>query len=253
VIVLGLNSANHDKPDAKVHHGLVTQETLDEADGYLSSVDLSGMARICLVHHHPIQYSDPVPDEPDFSAMTNAGNLLDLLHKFRFDVLVHGHKHAPRLTTQVINNCFPLVIIGSGSFSARLDPRWSGMVTNQFHVVKIEGRDAGGCVRGELLSWTYLSGHGWVPSEPNNGIAHRIPFGTHVSEHELEARIEPVIAAALQTAEYLEWKFVVAAVPEIAFISPATACKIVDALAHRLHFRRHGTPPDDVVLLRGGV
>lgn len=249
--VLGFNSASHDLPDSKVHHGLVTQETLDDARAHLAGQDLSGVVRIGLVHHHPLQYSDPVPNEPDFSAMTNAGNLLNLLHDFKFDLLIHGHKHAPRLTTQVINNCFPMVVVGAGGFSVRLDPRWSGLVNNQFHLVRVEGRDSSGCTRGELVSWTYLSGHGWVPSETSNGIAHRVPFGTHVGEHELELRIAPVITSALSTSSYVEWKTVVAAVPEIAFIAPDTTARIVDRLSVSLNFRRHGTPPDDVVLLRG--
>ena len=254
VLVLGFNSSNHDTPDVSVHHGLVPQETIDEARVFLSSHDLrKHKVRISLVHHHPMQYSDPVPDEPDFSVMTNGGHFMELMRAFRFDLIVHGHKHAPQFTTQIINDGFPLVILGAGSFSARLDPRWSGLVNNQFHLITIGDRDVDGCVRGEVLSWTYLSGHGWVPSEPANGIRHRIPFGTHVQAAQLETRLEPLILECFRAGDYIEWHAIVSMIPELAHVAPATVCTVLDALASRLNFRRHGVPPDDVVLLRTGV
>ena len=121
IVVVGYNSAWHDEPGDAVHHGLVDQQALLELEKYLNGIDLSpSRLRLFTVHHHPLLYSDPIPNEPDFSAMTNAENLLDLLRAKEFDLLVHGHKHKPCFKTQIIHSGFPLAILCSGSFSAKL-------------------------------------------------------------------------------------------------------------------------------------
>lgn len=250
VFVLGLNSSSHDAYDAKVHHGWIPQDTIDQARLLLAGRDLSSKtATICLLHHHPIQYSDPLPDEPDFSALTNAGNLLDLLREFRFDFLIHGHKHAPQFDVQQLSGGHPLAILCAGSFSARLDPRWSGIVNNQFHVVDIDGRDADGHLRGSVLSWTYLSGHGWRPSEPANGIYHRIPFGVHVGVAHLEKVLEVAIRSALTSADYVTWDALQVGIPDLIHTSPTLQKELLRRIKDKVGCIVHGSPPDPVVLL----
>lgn len=190
-----VNTVAHDGPESKVHHGAVSQEAVDALDRALQPLTPTDSTRVCLLHHHPIQYTNPLPDDVDFSVMSNAENLLSVLAQHRFDILVHGHRHSPRVLTYSVNGSHPLVIVGAGSFSARLDSRWAGLVNNQFHVVRVDGRSSQGCVKGQVESWAYIASSGWVPSQQHNGIAHLRRFGLHLLPSDLDARIAAVFSA----------------------------------------------------------
>ena len=190
-----VNTVAHDGPDSKVHHGAVSQESVEALDQALQSLAQTDSPRVCLLHHHPIQYTNPLPDDVDFSVMSNAENLLSVLAQHRFDILVHGHRHSPRVVTYSVNGSHPLVIVGAGSFSARLDSRWAGIVNNQFHIIRVDGRTSQGCVKGQVESWAYVASSGWVPSQQHNGIAHLRRFGLHLVPADLDARIAAVFSA----------------------------------------------------------
>lgn len=166
LLVLGYNSSWHDGPETHIHHGLIANESLNEIEKCLQKIDLAhDRLRLFLVHHHPLQYSNPIPNEPDFSIMTNSGNLIDLLTKYHFDLLIHGHKHVPYFCSQIKDSGFPLVILCAGSFSAEIEIQWNGIVNNQFHLINISDRDKNNkCIYGDVSSWTYIVSQGWIPS-----------------------------------------------------------------------------------------
>lgn len=253
LLVLAYNSAWHDDPKISTHHGLIAADHIQQLERKVGQIDLSSSRlKLFLAHHHPVQYSDPIPDEPDFSAMTNAGNLLALLRKNHFDVLIHGHKHVPNFGTYVVDASFPLVILGAGSFSAMLDTRWSGLVNNQFHIVTVEGRDTKtGYVFGFVQSWTYLCSRGWVPSEPYTGIRHRLPFGSHVQPNEIKSALAPILERRLRDKEYVEWSVVLSDLPHVKYVPPEQMTTILKALSEVVGFRIHGALPNDVILLKG--
>lgn len=253
LLALGYNSAWHDEPDTVTHHGLIAEEHVGSLAEFLEKVDLSpARLRLFFVHHHPVQYSDPIPNEPDFSAMTNSPKLLKILQQYNFDLLVHGHKHAPKFATYSVDGAFPLAILAAGSFSATLDPRWSGYVNNQFHMIEIAGRDENHeCIYGLVRSWTYLCGHGWLPSESNNGIRHLLPFGTYSETPELLKTLQPILEKRFSAENYVLWSSIVSAMPNLTYLPPERVIEVIDKLAGAIGFHRHGDPPDDVVLLKG--
>lgn len=256
LLVVGYNSSFHDDPNVSVHHGLIANESLTRLEEELEAREAGATKakkklRIFLVHHHPVQYSDPIPNEPDFSAMTNAGNLLKILRRKHFDLVIHGHKHSPRFETHIVDSGFPLAILSAGSFSSILDTRWSGYVNNQFHIIEVEGRDdVTDCIYGEVNSWTYLCGRGWLESQPNNGIPHISPFGTYLLPASLKAALEPLLKKRFKDSDYAEWRDIVKALPHLRHLQPERAVEVLDDLAPKLSFKRHGTPPDEVILLK---
>lgn len=255
VLAVGYNSSWHDDPTKAVHNGIIGDDHLPKLEEHLAKLDLSpSRLRLFLVHHHPVQYSDPVNDPPDFSVMTNAGNLLALLQKYHFDLLIHGHKHKPNFETHIINSSFPLAILCAGSFSVELDTRWSGHVNNQFHVVRVEGRDSDAKnIFGRVESWTYLCGKGWLPSKLHNGIRHIEPFGTYLQPEALKKRLGPLLQEKLQQHNHLEWSEVLSELHDLKYLPPDLAMQVLDALGSELHFRRHGEPPEEVILVKQGV
>jgi len=252
LVALALNTAWDDDPDVSVHHGSVSQPCIDALERHLASIDLSRFRlRLAIVHHHPLQYSDPIPEEPDFSVMHNAGNLLTLLRRLRFDLLIHGHKHAPNFGTHAVSGAHPLVVLGAGSFSVRLENRWAGLVSNQFHLLTIEGRDATSeCVYGYLESWAYLASKGWVPSDSAYGIRHRIPFGTYVLPAQVRDTLRPLLVESFAAREYVEWTDVLRREPAFRWLPPDVTIDVLAELGRELNFRCHGDTPEALVLLK---
>ena len=254
LLAVGYNSSWKDNPKEAIHHGAIDNLHLDALDEDLAKIDMSSSRlRMFLVHHHPIQYSDPVSDPPDFSVMTNAGNLLSLLQKYKFDLLIHGHKHIPKFQTYIVNASSPLAILCSGSFSVLLDTRWSGHVNNQFHMVYVEGRDDQlKHVYGRVESWTYLCGAGWVQSKSHNGIRHYEPFGIYIQPEELKKTLRPILQNKFSNKDFVVWPDILSEVAQLRFLPPERVTDVLNSLSADIGFKLHGELPTDLILLKTG-
>lgn len=250
--VVGYNSSWDDDPDLALHRGSVNQKHLVRLEQELSTIgSSSSQVRILVVHHHPVQYSNPIPNDSDFSILDNAENLMELLQKYHFDLLIHGHKHNPRFKIYIVDSGFPIAILCAGSFSAVLDPRWSGLVNNQFHMVRIFGRDEESqCVYGEVESWTYVCGHDWQPSESHNGIEHRHPFGKYVLPENLKSTLHSFLKQEFDNRQNVEWSAIVSRFPHFQYLPHNLLVGTLDGLASEMGFIRHEDSPDDIILLR---
>ena len=170
--------------------------------------------------------------------MTNAENLLTILHEKGFDLIVHGHKHHPRFETHSTLTYPHLLVLCSGSFSVEIDTEWAGTIDNQFHLLTINGR-AGGENRivGEITSWTNNHSKGWIPSEESiSGIHHIIPFGSYLMPNELDARLKPFIIQWLTTHDHILWRNIVEEFPELQHLplnSAIAAFKRMETLLDR--------------------
>ncbi|MBZ5491305.1 MAG: metallophosphoesterase [Acidobacteriia bacterium] len=252
VFAVGYNSSWEDDPTVAIHHGGISDKHLAELDQHLASDPPDPLqVKIFLVHHHPLQYSDPIEANPDFSIMTNAGRLLDLLRRHNFDLLIHGHKHLPNFETHIVSSSSPLAVLCSGSFSVQLDTRWAGSVSNQFHLIHIDGRDADiGSIFGRVESWTYVCGPGWVPSKkPHHGIRHNELFGAYLLPANLKRIMRSVLEVKLKEKDYVEWSEVIEAAPNLKYLPDERAVQVVDSLAMELKFKRRGESVDEMILL----
>jgi UDP-2,3-diacylglucosamine pyrophosphatase LpxH len=252
LLTVGYNSSWHDDTKSPIHHGLVAQEHITALERALMTLDLSPRrVRVFMAHHHPVSYSDPVPNEPEFSGMTNAQNLLSMLRRHQFDVLIHGHRHSPNFQTHIVDSGFPLAILSAGSFSATLDPRWSGYVNNQFHLFRISGRDKDHqAVHGVVESWAYLCSQGWIPSQKHNGIRHQVPFGTYLQFHQLRPRLRNILATHFARRQYTTWAEIVASDPPLEHVPADLAIEVLSSLTSELSFDTHEGVDGLVLLLR---
>lgn len=254
VLCISINTASDDGPGVATHHGTAPQETLDALDKALAKRPAShGQVRLALGHHHPFQYSDPLPDEPDFSAMTNAENLLAVLRTHRFDIVVHGHKHAPHCRTDMDTLGRPLLVLGAGSFSAELPSRWSGVVTNQVHLIEVQDRDAvTQGARGVVRSWSFLSGHGWGSASLIRGLRHSVPFGVGFGVGELAPRLRSVLTVRLPREGYVKWPSVcVAGDRDLRYLAFEAVLEVLKELSKELLFTIHGDSLEELILLKG--
>lgn len=239
LLAVGYNSSSHDAPIHKdaAHHGLADPSHLAALRKQLESLGPpDGRVRLFLVHHHAFDFSNPIPRIPDFSLMTNAEQLLALLHDHNFDILIHGHRHHPRFETHSTQTYPHLPILCSGSFSIELDTEWAGTVDNQFHLVKVTGRlGPENRIAGTLKSWTNNRAKGWIPSEEStSGIHHIIPFGSYVMPAELDARLEPFIRQWLTTHDHILWRDVFRAFPDLEHLPLNSAIAAFKRMEQRL-------------------
>jgi len=233
--IVRYNSAEADLPDVKPHRGAIQQNHLDALRVLLdANPPPQDKVKVFLTHHHPKIYSDPIPDLPDFSALVNAEALIDLLRAMNFDLIVHGHKHAPKFSSSVEAGGGALSILCAGSFSRSIESMWVGKITNQFHLVDCGERDPHtGYLQGQVISWAYQP-RAWIPSDRKwAGIAHRIPFGAYPSETELANKLRSAIIL-IAAERHVTWGDLVDVEPKIQFSDAGLIERILRAIAEEL-------------------
>jgi hypothetical protein len=129
-IVLTLNSCAYirkptsdEKTLHDAHRGEVDFQHIMDVDRALASFPpekLASAIRIALIHHHPILYPSLADPKTGYDAVLNSGELLHVLRKYGFHLLLHGHKHLPHICTYDLRVGLeeplrPLLMVGAGS------------------------------------------------------------------------------------------------------------------------------------------
>lgn len=234
VFVVGYNSAINDDPNRQPHYGTVSHSDIEELDALLSAhPGLEAKVKVFLVHHHPLQYSNPIPDSVDFSLMVNAEAVIEVLHKHSFDFLIHGHKHFPRFCTRQTDARHPLVILGASSFSRQLPFSYVGQSNNLFHLVDVHNRAPNSnAISGVLHTWAFLAHHGWLPcAKVRDGIDECRPFGTYITIDEMRTHVQSEIEGALLSKEIVAWSELCGSVPEWKYYPTPATTELLTQLA----------------------
>jgi len=240
LLVLAYNSAHHDNPSVKknIHHGLADPDHILRIDEILESiVNPEKKVKLFLAHHHIINFSNPIPEESDFSIMINSEGLLEKLHEKNFDLIVHGHMHFPRFEIHSNVSYPPLPILCSGSFSIEIDTKWAGTIANQFHLIEVHGREGTeNAITGKIISWTNVFARGWIPSEePSSGIHHIIPFGTYLMPTELDTKLQPFINNWFKSNDHILWSHITSNFPELLHLPLPSAINAFERISLQLN------------------
>jgi len=242
IIVFSYNSAHQDHQGTTPHKGCIPQAAIKGLDNLFEEKAASSKYKIFVVHHHLLQYSNPIPDEPDFSIMVNAQNLIDLLTKHNFDLVIHGHKHCPKMRLASTEYHYSLPTISAGSFSKILDTRWNGYVNNQFHVIEIHGKERTSTY-GVMKSWALLAGDGWIPSNSHHGIHHEVPFKPF-DYLETKNKIINAITLTLEHKTTVTWKEVVEIQKDLIYLRRELLEKVLNDIDRERKFIVHPSPKD---------
>lgn len=132
--------------DAK--KSVIKEDVLKSMERKLSILP-KGKIRIALCHHHPISHSNV--SYPDTDIIDKGEHFLELLIKYDFSLIVHGHKHEPRI--RYYNS---LVVFCAGSFSSTANVTDS-QSDNVFHRIEFKDID-----RAIIKTWAYGSRNGWT-------------------------------------------------------------------------------------------
>jgi predicted phosphodiesterase len=251
LLVVGFNSSSEDGPAAAPHFGIAPSDSIEELETVLKSYPYKpSQVRLLLVHHHLMDLPSPVPFVPDFSQMQNATSLLELLLANKFDIAVHGHRHLPSFRPWVDPANRQIVVLGAGSFSAKLDTTYSGRVGNQFHLIEVNGRDTGsGSVFGHVNTWSYSIGRAWEAGASSTGLEFVEGFGPYVRPDELVRVAGDEIRKFLAGAEtYLAVDALTNAAPSLTKVSSAALDNALAEACAATDTRVIGSPPDRVIV-----
>ncbi|MGN7920182.1 metallophosphoesterase family protein [Lysobacter sp. 22409] len=232
VRIVVLNTCNsHSRGEAEYLHGRVTDYTIARLESELAKQDACSF-NILLCHHHPMKHPDLNQFMPDYSEMRQGTKLLSTLEATNQAwMVIHGHKHSPRLDYAQGPSGGAPVVFSAGSFSAILSPAHFSGVSNQFYIVELDLEYIGANgTAGVVRAWDWREGQSWIPARPFEGLKGRIPTGAgfgHKSNPAADARY---IAHKFNKKKRILWSRVEAEFPWIRYVTPADLARIVQRL-----------------------
>lgn len=195
-------------------HGRLADRTLNAIK---ATLDGKGTLNIALCHHHPIPHEDFSSGAADI--MQGGAELIKLLASGSFGewLIVHGHKHMPKLSYAQATTSIPPVVFAAGSFSAKIHAEIAAIARNQFYILQLDldEVDMYGLV-GRFNSWDWINGEGWKRAQLNSGLPYEGGFGYRERPKIVATNIHNLFGQELK----LTWDHVLQKIPQLAFLSP---------------------------------
>lgn len=223
--ILALNTVGKARDRQQARRGVFDEQFRDDLIAYLASRDLQPL-RVAVLHHHPMLHS--APGVTDNDVLERGDELLDVLERFGFALIIHGHKHQARLTYGPSGQDSPAVL-ASGSLSWIPKGALITLTRNLFHIVEVSNTMIAGCsCAGEVNTWQFIHGAGWVPSSMNSTqFPHRSGFGCRLPTSQLAQSIATHVSAPMK------WSEVVTQVPALRFLTPGNLQRVATQLDER--------------------
>jgi 3',5'-cyclic AMP phosphodiesterase CpdA len=205
--------------ETELEHGRISELTLDRLENALAKLPARS-TNILLCHHHPIKGDH---SDPDLVGRTRGGEeLVDLLGRQAQPwIIVHGHKHVPDLIYGHGGGVNAPVVLGCASFSAQVNRDAQNKNPNQVHLLVTDPADAEACglnSAGEVRSWNWQAGVGWVKAQGALGLPYISGFGYKASLDTLAVKIRDALNASRRN--FMPWSECVALAPPIRRLVP---------------------------------
>lgn len=231
------------EPDKERVHGRVSEKTLSAIETQLEK-SKPKVINLLLCHHHPIR-NNGISDK-DYSEMEGGDGLLEILGCGDFGqwVVIHGHKHHPRLLYSPGASTSP-IIFSAGSLCAHLYPELGTQARNQFYLLEFsinELTELGLDVAGNARAWDWIDAMGWQPATPQSGLPSNSGMGCRISSAKTFAK-DLHDHLATQGAPYFNWPEVISLKPNLRYVLPNDLKQIVKELKNlgtTVTFDEHG-------------
>lgn len=192
--------------------------------------------RIALLHHHAALHSSPSLRDRDVLETGDA--ILEALATHGFDVVIHGHKHYPRLR-YVSTAAGRLPLFAAGSFSAYLQE----LATNTRNVCHLLDLDLGTKpLRGRLTTWQWRKGIAWVPATVDGcDFPYQTGFGAARLPGEIFDDLSKLLAPGPMTVPPQD---LLTAAPDLLFLTPdeqSVVSQKVEAAGFRIEWKGQDT------------
>jgi 3',5'-cyclic AMP phosphodiesterase CpdA len=103
--------------------------------------------RIALVHHHPVLIPDLVEAGRGYDAIVDGGDLMKVLRRHKFHLILHGHKHLPFQFSEDSRAAFstrqpreqrPILVVCGGSAGSSAVSEKMETPTNFFNILRVK-------------------------------------------------------------------------------------------------------------------
>lgn len=209
------SSAYHGGDPAEQEHGRVAARTLARLERELQSHEPSAI-NILLCHHHPHEHEDLQLGNHD--TMKEGSRLISLLGSGKYGqwIIIHGHKHHPKLCYAQGSAMSPIVF-AAGSFSAALYQELRTAARNQFYIIELPFQSPAqmGLV-GSFRAWDWIAEKGWQPAGTQSGLPARGGFGCRLHPPALAKEVSD----ALNGRESAPWQQMTQAIPALHYLLP---------------------------------
>ncbi|MEM7092719.1 MAG: metallophosphoesterase [Actinomycetota bacterium] len=238
LLVLRINTAAHHGYRDEHEHGRVSEFLVNGVHDALVEANNKrpGQVALLLCHHHLFPHpSFEVSQGLDYEVARGSEKLLEALGAYTAEwIIVHGHRHHPRVFYGVDQGMVAPVVLSAGSFGADLNGIEAG-ISNCYHVVDV---DAGylekGRVRGVVETYVFSRGVGWrpAPSDDSNPVAisHIEGFGERRLESDLA---DEVVALVNESNPLIRSADLYDQLPFLKFVSARRLRSVVSQLEAR--------------------
>ena len=218
--VLVVNSVMSHTNEETAKRGFVSTHQLDDISHALAVAPLKQF-QIAVCHHHPMLHEDIGLGTSD--VMQNGSLLTQMLAEKGFHLLVHGHKHHPKLSFAPGAQALP--VLAAGSFAAGMKNGLASRTRNVFHSISMEYSEEEQTMRGSILTWQFRQSKGWtLATWAAVDFPHKTGFGSLTTAEQLADQVQKAFSAL--NAPMAEWKAVAQSVPDLQFVPPATFEKV---------------------------
>lgn len=204
-------------------HGRIAQSTIERLKDALTP-PTNAAVNLLAIHHHPMAIGGV---DEDGSYMANGEALIDLLAMDRqMWLIIHGHRHVPRLLHGQGGNNAPL-LFGCGSFSALLRGRWATSAGNQFYMLEFPigaASSLGLPLVGRFRSWDWHIGLGWEHATESSGLPGAGGFGCREHSGAVATKVADLVRK--RSPATVSWLEVLAKYPQFEFLMPADIARV---------------------------
>ena len=222
--VLVLNTCWLHEARDELERGVLTDYTLGRVKEDLAARSPSSI-NVAVFHHHPHPHSELGLGFDD--VIRNGQRFLDMLATNDHWLVIHGHKHHPKIEYAQGQHRQPIVF-ACGSFSGRLEGDNALVSRNYFHVVEIDSDVQG--LAGRILSWCWMPGTGWIrygsamPAFPTE-----VGFGSSKDVAVLADEIKAFLVPGI----HMSWEELAAKSPDLRFLMPRQLEALIQTLRAR--------------------
>lgn len=217
------SSAFHGAAPDELNHGRISEHTLACLKEDLEAGP-SPPVNILLCHHHPQQHMELQLN--DYDVMKNGQLILDLIGSGKLGrwLVIHGHKHHPKITYASGGATAPTVF-SAGSLSVELYLELQSRARNQFYIVTLPFDTFGtmGFV-GKINAWDWASGKGWVKAQSASGLPWTSGFGCRADVAVLAANMASTITT------FASWEDLIKSYPEVDFLLPNDLMLLIESI-----------------------
>lgn len=136
-IVFVLNTGWQCGPEQKYSHGELTEKQLRWLNDRSGEYKNDDRKKIVLMHHHPFNYPYPNVGE-EISQIKEGSEFVEVAEQNGIDMVIHGHRHHPKVKTELREGCSPVTYFCAGSLSVNAQHRSNGEIPNTMHFIDVD-------------------------------------------------------------------------------------------------------------------